>query len=107
MPLLDNCRVAPTVGSGLEAIVGATLTAGSLGTARAGAAATASAPTATTMKLTMRLDKSPPPCGPVREPTSWLESIRGQFDHSSRAQDIKPSNDAATYRTLNVAANPT
>jgi hypothetical protein len=73
--------VAPT--TGVPLIVGAELTVGAEGSATAGAAQAPSVPTTATMKLMMRLDKSPPPCGPVREPTSWLESNAGQLDHLS------------------------
>jgi hypothetical protein len=65
---LPPVAVSVALTIGVPLIAGAELTVGPAATADAGAANTPSSPAA--MKLMMRLDKSPPPCGPVREPTS-------------------------------------
>src|SRR4051812_3438763 len=79
----------------------------SAGDARPSAPITPSSPA---LRMVLRRDKSPPPCGPARVPTSWLESAGGQLDHSSTwpaQDDIRPSNVAATYSTVKVAAKTT
>src|SRR4051794_23915686 len=64
-------------------IAGASVTCGASANAGEAELTTPSVPSRGTVNLMLRVDKSPPPCGPVRVPTSWLGSAGDQFDHSS------------------------